>query len=621
METTSLIPAAEYVRMSTEEQPNSILLQQAAIQQYAAAHGYQVVVTYADPGRSGIEIKHRAGLRQLIQDVVCGQSRFRAILVYDVSRWGRFQDTDESAHYEFLCRSAGVPVHYCAEQFENNGMLPNEIMKALKRTMAAEYSRELAAKVLAGQRWVVRHGFRVGGPPGYGLRRMLVSTDGRRKQILESHERKNLKSDRVILVLGPRHEVEVIRTIFALAAEGKQSPRQIADELNRKRIKYIDDKCWTKLNVYHVLKNEKYMGSNVWGKTNKPFSKFTRKVPRSAWITKDNAFVPIVSAEQFARVQKLIQTRNNKIRKPDSYFLKEMRRVLAREGKLSQKLLKKRGLFDHRAYISRFGSTMRAYELVGYTPSAHARKSTDGWRKLQTLRAHLLSGLCELFPSQLRIIQRPLQSCRRAVELDNHLQVSVQICRPLTPTLRGPRWVLLRNPKEGDLISLICLTDKSLGGFTGFYVVPEVGSVMKRYKVLREGHPFLAAGRRLESLSQFYEAVKEVLEGRNLQNDIAIVGDTVFRERASRATIAGREIELSAIETAIFKLLLQNAGSVVRREKLWSLTTKPSEWFLRAHISALRKKLGPKFRKRIVTVVGAGYMYQKVFGPAGEEAS
>jgi DNA-binding winged helix-turn-helix (wHTH) protein len=207
------------------------------------------------------------------------------------------------------------------------------------------------------------------------------------------------------------------------------------------------------------------------------------------------------------------------------------------------------------------------------------------------------------------------------VELDNHLQVSVQICRPLTPTLRGPRWVLLRNPKEGDLISLICLTDKSLGGFTGFYVVPEVGSVMKRYKVLREGHPFLAAGRRLESLSQFYEAVKEVLEGRNLQNDIAIVGDTVFRERASRATIAGREIELSAIETAIFKLLLQNAGSVVRREKLWSLTTKPSEWFLRAHISALRKKLGPKFRKRIVTVVGAGYMYQKVFGPAGEEAS
>jgi hypothetical protein len=31
------------------------------------------------------------------------------------SRWGRFQDADESAHYEFLCKSAGIPVHYCAE--------------------------------------------------------------------------------------------------------------------------------------------------------------------------------------------------------------------------------------------------------------------------------------------------------------------------------------------------------------------------------------------------------------------------------------------------------------------------------------------------------------------------
>lgn len=610
MGTTPLIPAAEYVRMSTEEQPNSIVLQQAAIQRYAAAHGYQVVTTYADPGRSGIEIKHRPGLQRLIQDVVGGQTRFRAILVYDVSRWGRFQDADESAHYEFLCRSAGVPVHYCAEQFENNGRLPNEIMKALKRTMAAEYSRELSAKVLAGQKWLVAHGFRVGSVPGYGLRRMMVSADGRRRQVLQPHERKNLKSDRVILVPGPRHEVEVIRTIFALAAVGRQSPGQIAEELNRRGIKYVDDKRWNKLNVYLVLKNEKYMGSSVWGKTNKPFSKYTRRVPRSAWITKEDAFVPLVRAEQFARVQKLIQIRNYKVKKPDSYYLKEMRRVLAREGKLSQKLLKQRGIFDHRVYLRRFGSTMRAYELIGYKPSAHAFKSADGWRKLQKLRALLLSRLSELFPSRLRIIQRPLQSCRRAVELDNHVQVAVHICRPLVPTLHGSRWLLVGNRKESNLISLICLTDKSLSGFMGFYVVPEVGSLMKRYKVLREGHPLLAAGKRLESLSQFYEATKEVLEGLMSQNDIPIVGDTVFRERASLLTIAGREIGLSPIEAGIFRLLLQNAGSVVGPEEFCRLTNKPSEWFVRAHISALRKKLGRKSRKRIVTFVGKGYMYQ-----------
>ena len=91
---------------------------------------------------------------------------------------GRFQDTDESAHYEFLCKAAGVPVHYCAESFANDGTLSSLLMKTLKRGMAAEYSRELSAKVLAGQKRLACLGFKQGGVPGYGLRRMLVASDG-----------------------------------------------------------------------------------------------------------------------------------------------------------------------------------------------------------------------------------------------------------------------------------------------------------------------------------------------------------------------------------------------------------------------------------------------------------
>jgi len=95
----ALIPAAEYVRMSTDDQPNSIAFQTEAIRRYAAKLGFEVVAAYSDPGRSGVEIKNRPGLRQLLQDVVGGHARYRVILVYDVSRWGEFQDVDESAHY------------------------------------------------------------------------------------------------------------------------------------------------------------------------------------------------------------------------------------------------------------------------------------------------------------------------------------------------------------------------------------------------------------------------------------------------------------------------------------------------------------------------------------------
>ena len=163
----SLIPAAEYLRMSTDDQPNSIPIQKAKIRQYAVAHGFDVVATYSDEGKSGLEIKQRAGLRQLIKNVLGKEVNFHAILVYDVSRWGRFQDTDESAHYEFLCRSMGITVHHCAEQFQNDGTMSSAIMKALKRTMAAEYSRELSVKVAAGMRRVVAQGYRVGSCAGY----------------------------------------------------------------------------------------------------------------------------------------------------------------------------------------------------------------------------------------------------------------------------------------------------------------------------------------------------------------------------------------------------------------------------------------------------------------------
>jgi hypothetical protein len=54
-----------------------------------------------------------------LQDAVVGDLGFRAIFVYDVSRWGRFQDIDEAAHYEYLGKSAGVPILYCAEAFCN----------------------------------------------------------------------------------------------------------------------------------------------------------------------------------------------------------------------------------------------------------------------------------------------------------------------------------------------------------------------------------------------------------------------------------------------------------------------------------------------------------------------
>jgi predicted site-specific integrase-resolvase len=151
--------AAQYVRMSTDKQRYSIENQAAVIAAYAQAHDLSIVRTYRDEGESGLKLKNRKGLIQLLHDVSSNQIDFTHILVYDVSRWGRFQDADESAHYEYICKQAGVSVAYCAEQFDNDGSLISSIVKNIKRVMAAEYSRELSAKVHAGACRFTRMGF------------------------------------------------------------------------------------------------------------------------------------------------------------------------------------------------------------------------------------------------------------------------------------------------------------------------------------------------------------------------------------------------------------------------------------------------------------------------------
>ena len=150
-------------------------------EQYAERRGLEIVRTYADEGKSGLRLDGRDALKQLIADVQNGRADFATILVYDVSRWGRFQDADESAYYEYICSRAGIAVQYCAEQFENDGSPVSTIVKGVKRAMAGEYSRELSAKVFAGQCRLIEIGYRQGGPAGFGLRRMLVDQNGAHK--------------------------------------------------------------------------------------------------------------------------------------------------------------------------------------------------------------------------------------------------------------------------------------------------------------------------------------------------------------------------------------------------------------------------------------------------------
>jgi DNA invertase Pin-like site-specific DNA recombinase len=107
------------------------------IREYAKRHGMQIVKEYSDGGKSGVNIQDRDALAQMVRDVQSGQIIFSAILLHDVSRWGRIQDADESAYYEYLCRRAGVSVHYCAGQPKSEDISASTIVKCVRESTRA----------------------------------------------------------------------------------------------------------------------------------------------------------------------------------------------------------------------------------------------------------------------------------------------------------------------------------------------------------------------------------------------------------------------------------------------------------------------------------------------------
>jgi DNA invertase Pin-like site-specific DNA recombinase len=383
-----LIPAAQYLRMSTEHQQYSPENQSMAIRRYAEGHGFVVVRTYSDPAKSGLSLKNRRGLRDLLQDVAGGNTEYDAILVYDVSRWGRFQDTDEAAHYEFLCKSAGVPIHYCAETFANDGSLPSSIMKALKRAMAGEYSRELGVKVIAGQKRLAALGFKQGGSPGYGFRRLLVSGNGTPKQLLADGERKSIATDRVVLVPGPASEIEELQQMFRKYIVDRLSLRAISRDLNQRGVPSVQNTSWTPSVVGGLLSHPKYVGCNVFNRTTMRLGTAPVAVPTSDWVVCPGAHQQIVDAKTFALAQEIRagQTRL----KTNEQLLQELHSLLAVKGKLSAKIIDKSvELPSARTFACRFGSLRHACELIDYDLRKSGRKSDE--EMLQHLRSLLTS--------------------------------------------------------------------------------------------------------------------------------------------------------------------------------------------------------------------------------------
>jgi DNA invertase Pin-like site-specific DNA recombinase len=473
-EQRKLIRAARYVRMSTDHQKYSTENQAEIIADYAARRGFEVVRTYADEGRSGLNIAGRDSLQRLIDDVRSRSIDFEAILVYDVSRWGRFQDADESAYYEFICREAGVTVHYCAEQFENDGSLSATIIKNMKRAMAGEYSRELSAKVFTGQCRLITLGYRQGGPAGYGLRRYLVDERNEPKAPLERGEHKSLQTDRVILVPGPADEIETVQRIYRMFVLQRRSEREIATILNEEGRCTDLGKPWTRAVVHQILSNEKYVGNNVYNRVSfKLKQKRVMNTP-DMWIRAEGAFQPLVEADFFEAAQRIFDDRAR--RYSNEELLQLLADLLTTRGALSGLIIDELEEMPSTAtYRSRFGSLIRAYQLIGYVPQRDYRYVETN-RILRLMHPDIVTQTITEIEREGGTVR--VDPTNDLLLINEELSLSLVIVRCAPTPAGGLRWKLRLDTNLRPDITVAVRMDAENRHVRDYYLLPwlDVGS-------------------------------------------------------------------------------------------------------------------------------------------------
>lgn len=461
------VRAAQYIRMSTDQQRYSLSNQAAIIEAYANTHGFEIVKTYADPGRSGLTFSKRKELQTLLADVLGGNPGFEVVLVYDISRWGRFQDTDESAHYEWLVRNAGVHIHYCAEIFENDGSLTSAIMKNLKRVMAGEYSRELSRKVWNAQVRQFQLGYRMGSRTPYGLRRLLLDEHGQAKTLLQPGEAKNLRWEKVVLVPGPPEELALVRRIYRLSIRESLSDQQIATRLNDEGILAVRGGAWTKYLVRKVLTCELYMGTALFNCTSKRLGASQRRNPKEQWVRRPDALPPIVSARRFAEAQR-VRGKRRILRISETDLLTPLRRLLEEKGKLSLPLMMADpNMPNHASYRRRYGSLDAAYAKVGYVrPSKKACPSAPV--TIDRARAFAVQVAGSLARGGFKVrsdIERGL------LTLDKTCRIAIGTSR-LWISVRERFWeVATRHCPEADFL-VACLLSTDDRTALGYYLIP-----------------------------------------------------------------------------------------------------------------------------------------------------
>ena len=275
-----------YCRVSTDhdDQVNSLESQKRFFNDYIKNNPeWNLVEIYADEGISGTNTKKRASFNKMIADAELGL--IDLVLTKEISRFAR--NTLDSIFYTRKLKQLGVGVIFMNDNI--NTLDPDaELRLTIMSSIAQEESRKTSDRVKWGQKRRMEQGVVFG------------------RNILGYH------LENGVLTVN-EEEAKTIRLIFHMYLNENMGATTIAKKLESMGIKTKNgNDSWSLINVYRILRNEKFVGDLLQKKTYTPdYLSHEKKYNRGEeeYVYLKDHHEAIIDRDTFDRVQIELQRR------------------------------------------------------------------------------------------------------------------------------------------------------------------------------------------------------------------------------------------------------------------------------------------------------------------------
>lgn len=281
------LKVAAYARVSTdnEEQLNSYESQKKYYKEKIMSNSnWDFVGIYADEGISGTQDYKREEFMSMINDGI--NNKFDLLLTKSISRFAR--NTLDTLKYVRLLKEHNVAIFF-EEEGINTLEMTGELLLAILSSVAQQESETISSHVKLGLKMKSERGELVGFNSCFGY----------------SYDSKTNKMEII------ENEAQIVKLIFKLYLEGHGCD-YIANRLNEMNIPKRKSGKWSSGTVLCIIKNEKYIGDVIQGKTY-TIDAITHKRQKNfgeseKWHMKDH-HEAIISREDFEKACEIRKTR------------------------------------------------------------------------------------------------------------------------------------------------------------------------------------------------------------------------------------------------------------------------------------------------------------------------